>query len=571
MNARLRLLVTGLASVCAIGATPALAAPTAYADLLLVNGKVVTVDGKGTIAEAVAVRDGRIAAIGDAAGLAAWRGPETKVVDVGGKTVLPGFIDSHSHMAGMAEVEALHINVHAPPLKSGKEIIATLKEKTKGLPKGAWIIGQGTYNQIMPTREALDKAFPDNPVRLIWSAHDSMINHAAAVAMGLTKDYPDPKDGMGRYERTKTGEVMIIRDAPAPWPKLRTLTPEELKESVRTIMTDFYLKKGVTTVSDYAAPLTVRAYQELKDEGRLPVRVSLNFFVRDYKRLVGNRLPGLLESGARTGLGDEWLQLGALKFAADGVWGTTAYTYRPHWNGSGTTWMPDNYGGTNFTQEELSDQILQGHKAGWQIHVHANGDRAQDMALNAFEAAQAAAPRPDARHRIEHFGHFLTQDPERTEARLDRMVKGGVIPSPQVAFLWRLTDVNVREPDVKFFALKTMIDKGMHPAGGVDTIGTQNFATAPMFSISRAIRRDTKYGTVVQPEEAISVMDAIRMFTIWGAEANFMEKDRGSLEVGKLADMVVLSQDPLTATPDQLPGIEAAMTIIDGKVAYQKP
>jgi predicted amidohydrolase YtcJ len=251
------------------------------------------------------------------------------------------------------------------------------------------------------------------------------------------------------------------------------------------------------------------------------------------------------------------------------VWGTTAYVWKPFWNGSGTTWVPNNTGGTSWKDGELNTFVASAHNAGWQVQIHANGDRAQDMVLDAYEAAQTANPKPDARHRIEHFGHFLTQD-ERTERRLQRMVDGKIIPSPQVAFLWRLTDVNVQEPDVLFFPLKTLISRGMHPSGGVDTIGTQNFATAPIFSISRAIRRDTKYGKIVQPQEAIAPMDAIRMFTIWAAEAGFIENSRGSIEPGKLADFVVLSGDPLTASKDALPKIEVDLTILDGKVVYER-
>jgi predicted amidohydrolase YtcJ len=560
---RRALLATAI-SLAACGG--ALAQPAAgYADLLLVNGKVVTVDKSERIASAVAVRGDKIAAVGDAASLAAMRGPQTRVVDLQGRTLLPGFIDSHSHIGGMARVEALYTNIQVPPLKDANAIVEVLKAKAATLPKGTWIVGQGTYNQVMPSREQLDKALPDHPVELQWSVHDHLINHRAAMEMGLTKDYPDPT-GTGRFERTANGEVAIIRDAPAPWPKRKELTEAEAKEGVRKILDDFYLKKGVTTVYDHADGQTVKAYQELKAEGRLPTRIRISYMVRG-----GDSLDAILRTGMKTGLGDDWLKMGSIKFVADGVWGTTAYVYKPFWNGSGTTWIPNNHGGTSYTQETLNKAVLAAHSAGWQVQIHANGDRAQDMVLTAFEEAQKAVPRPDARHRIEHFGHFLTQDPQRTEERMQRMIRGKIIPSPQMAFLWRLTDVNVKEPDVKFFPMRTLIDRGMHPAGGVDTVGTQNFATPPIFSISRGVRRDTKFGAVVQPEEAITPMEGIKMFTIWAAEAGFLEDSRGSIETGKLADMVVLDQDPLTASKDQLPNVKVAMTILGGKVAYEAP
>lgn len=560
-------IVLGLIALAA--GTTADSAQQGVADLVLKNGKVITVDGKDTIANAVAVLRNRIVAIGD---VSSWEGPQTRIIDLKGRALLPGFIDAHSHVEGMADTEAHFVNIQVPPLKDAGAIIEVLKRAQAAKPPGAWIIGQGTYNQVMPTRAQLDAAFPDNPVRLDWSAHDHLINHKAAIVMGMTKQFPDPGPGVsGRYERLNDGEVMIVRDAPAPWPKEEVFTYPQLKEGVRNILQKFYLERGVTTVSDMSSPQTYHAYQELRAEGRLPTRVRINYFISNGVQPgpLGTRLTArdLTATGLFTGMGDDWIRLGAIKIILDGVWGTTAAVYKPFWNGSGTTWVADNRGGTAWTQEQLNDAVLEAHRGGWQVQVHANGDRAQDMVLDAYEAAQRAFPREDARDRIEHFGHFLVQD-ARTEERLERMVRDHVIPSPQPAFLWRLTDTNIMEPDVTFFAMKTLISRGLHPAGGVDTIGTQNFATYPLFSIARAVRRDTKYGAIVQPQEAISVMDGIRMFTIWSAHANFLDTQLGSIEVGKLADFVVLASDPLTTSKERLSDIPVDMTILDGKVAY---
>jgi predicted amidohydrolase YtcJ len=533
-----------------------------YADLVFRNGKVITVDPAGHMADAVAVQHNRIVAVGS---VADWIGPATKVVDLKGRTLLPGFIDSHSHVSGMANVEAHYINIQVPPLKDGAAILAKLKDVEATRPKGVWLIGQGTYNQVMPTREELDAAFPDTPVDLQWSVHDHLINHKAAVAMGMTKAFPDPPAGStGRYERTADGEVKITRDAPVPLPETK-FTYDEMKGAVRDILQHFYLERGVTTVSDMSEPDTYRAYQQLKVAGELPTRVRINYILHD---------PAFMDTlkriGIHTGFGDDMMRVGAVKVIFDGVWGTTAAVYKPFWNGSGTTWLPGNRGGTAWDQATLTKVVVEAREAGWQVQIHANGDRAQDMVLNAYEAADKASPKADARDRIEHFGHFLVQDPERTQERLARMVRDHVIPSPQPAFLWRLTDTNIQEPNVKFFALRDMIALGLHPAGGIDTVGTQNFATYPMFSIARAVGRRTKYGKVVQPEEAISVMEGIKMFTIWAAEANFLEKKLGSIEVGKLADFVVLDRDPLSTPADDLASIPVDMTVLDGKIAYER-
>lgn len=548
------------------------------ADLVLINGKVVTVDARSTIARGVAVRGNRIVAVGD---VGRYRGARTRVIDLKGRTLLPGFIDAHSHVGGMAEVEAHTIDIQVPPLKDGAAVIARLKEAAASLPAGAWLIGNGTYNQTMPTREALDAAFPDNPVDLRWSAHDHLINHKAAAIMGLDRSFPDPPAGTAsRFERTPDGEIAIIRDAQVPWPKgmIPAFTPAERKEAVRRILDDFYLKRGVTTVSDMSDAASYTAMAQLKAEGRLPTRVRLNFLIGPLQHagitIASSKDPdpvGQIEAmGYKPGGGSDWLRVGAIKFIQDGVWGTTSAVYRPHWKGSATTWKPDNIGGVTYQQDELDALVGDAYRRGWQVQIHANGDRSQDMVLDAYEAAQARYPRADARLRIEHFAHFLSVDPQRTERRLERMLHDRVIPSMQVAFLWRLDGTNAAEPDVKFFPLKTLIAKGLHPAGGVDTIGTQNFATNPFFSIARAVNRDTKYGNIIQPEEAIGVMDAIRMFTIWSAEANFLDRELGSIEVGKLADLVVVDADPLTVPKAAVGSVTVDMAIVDGKIAYQR-
>jgi len=545
--------------------------PAVVADLVLRGGKVITVDPQDRTVSAVAIVGNRIAAAGTDQEIGRLAGPRTQIIDLKGRTLLPGFIDSHSHVEGLATSEHFLVPIQAPPLKDAGEIIAKLKERAATVPPGTWIVGQGTYNQVMPTREQLDRELPQHPVVLRWSAHDLLLNHMANEMAGLGRGTPDPK-GMGRIERAANGEPAILRDAgielPLPQP-----TFEQMRDWIPATLRDFYLARGVTTVYDMSSPSTAhKIYRELASKRQLPVRLRVNYIIPagDLNGGKNDVLAGLLKDQVRPESGDDWIRIGALKIILDGVWGTTAAVYRPVWKGSGTTWIPNNIGGASRTQEVLNKQVLEGHKAGWQVWVHANGDRAQDMVLTAYEAAQQAVPRPDARHRIEHFAHFLTQDSARTEERLARMVRDKVIPAPQVAFLWRLTDENIKEPDVRFFAMATLLKHGLHPSGGSDTLGTQNFATNPWFSASVAVNRKTKYGKTVQPEEAVTVMDAIRMQTIWAAFAGFQEKDKGSIEVGKLADFAVVATDPLTAPPAQLADMQTDITILDGKIAYQR-
>jgi predicted amidohydrolase YtcJ len=570
-----RLVITfvslGVSLSAALVVTALAQSPQPSADLVLRGGTVITVDPRSRNVSAAAVIGNRIAAVGSEQEIARFVGPRTRVIDLKGRALLPGFIDSHSHVEGLATSEHFFVPIQAPPLKDANEIIAKLKERAAQVPPGTWIIGQGTYNQVMPTREQLDRELPHHPVALRWSAHDILINHVANEMAGLGRGTPDPK-GMGRIERAQNGEPAILRDAGVELP-LPQPTFDQMREWIPLTLRDFYLARGVTTVYDMSSPaLGHRIYRDLEVKGQLPVRLRINYIVgaNDLNGSGRDTLSGLLRDRVRPESGDDWIRVGALKIILDGVWGTTAAVHRPVWQGSGTTWIPSNVGGVSRNQEALNKQIIEGHKAGWQIWVHANGDRAQDMVLTAYEAAQQALPRPDARHRIEHFAHFLTVDPARTEERLARMTRDKVIPAPQVAFLWRLTNENIKEPDVKFFPMATLIKRGFHPAGGSDTLGTQNFATNPWFSISVAVNRKTKYGAVVQPEEALGVMDAIRMQTIWAAFAGFQERDKGSIEVGKLADLVVVSADPLTVSHDRLADIQTDITIIDGKVVHQR-
>ena len=349
------------------------------ADLVIRGGKVITVDPADRIASAVAVLGDRIALVGSASEVSAWIGPNTKVIELNGRALLPGFIDAHSHVQGLAESEHLKIPIQIPPRKDVAAILGALEQKQAQLPAGAWLFGQGTYYQPMPSREQLDAAFPNNPVVLWWSDHDQIMNHRASIALGLTKDAPPPS-GRGQYERTANGEVKIAHDAGVSYP-VPQFTVAQATEALRETLTDFYLKKGVTTVTDMSDPtLAYRAYQELRAEGKLPVRLTLNYIIRpdtpdeSGKSIrVSSLLNSLIASGLRSGFGDDWIRIGAIKILLDGVWGTTAATYKPFWKGSKTNWSPGNVGGTNFTQDELNRAILDAHRGRLANHGSRSG------------------------------------------------------------------------------------------------------------------------------------------------------------------------------------------------------
>ncbi len=523
------------------------------ADLILRGGKVVAVDEAGTIAEAVAVAGNRIVAVGSNVAIDALVGAHTQVIELGGRVLLPGFIDAHNHVEGSSQGDAFRLPVAIPPLETAQDVLEAVKARAAELPPGAWIEGQGTYYQPMPSREQLDVAVPDHPVVIRWSAHDVVANRMAMEVSGITRNTVAPPGGV--IERDADGEPTgIFRDARQ---LLHTPIPtyEDTLRVIPPTLTKLWLEQGVTSVYTMDSLDGIRAYQELRDAGELPpVRLSISFFLRSFD------LDALLSTGLRTGFGDDWLKIGGIKILLDGVWGTTAATSAPAY---GTT---DNFGNLSRSPEQLREEVEKAHAAGWQVWIHCNGDRAQNLALDAFEAALEKYPREDHRHRIEHFGNFLVDD-----KILDRMEQLNVIPVPQASFIWRTTNELLQQPGrPRLYVLKTLIDRGFRPPGNADSVGTQPFSINPMFSFTRAVLRTSKFGTEVDPDEAISVMDAIKMHTIWAAYSGFEEDIKGSLEVGKLADMVVLSDDPLSVPPDQLMSIKADITIVDGKVVYER-
>ncbi|MGH9321826.1 MAG: amidohydrolase [Vicinamibacteria bacterium] len=527
------------------------------ADLVLRGGKVITVDARNRIASAVAVQGNRIAAVGTDEEIAARIGPRTEIVELRGRALLPGFIDAHTHVDGTAENEHFRVQIQVPPLQGPPEILEKLKMRAAEAPKGSWIVGQGTYAQPMPSREDLDRAIPDHAVVLRWSAHDFLINAKAAELAGITAETPNPEGGT--IERGPKGEATILRETATRLVHIPPPSHEEMRGAIRATLGDLFLKQGVTTVYEMPhAVEPVQIYQELKDDGMLPVRLAISYFIGPG---FAFELEDLLETGFRTGFGDDWLKVGAVKILLDGA-GVSAATYDPH---PGTT---DHRGTLTREPEVLNRQVLLAHKAGWQIWIHAIGDRAQDLALDAFEAAQREFPRDDARHRIEHFGNAVVE--KGAEERYERLARLEIIPVPEPSFLWAATGSRRPRPGVTSFAIKSLIERGFQPPGNSDTLGTMTRAINPWFPISRAILRTSHDGTEVDPHEAISVMDGIRMHTIWAAYSGFEEKAKGSIEVGKLADLVVLSGDPLTQPADRLLGLRVEMTIVDGKITYAR-
>ena len=546
-------LVVGAGGACTAGQQRA-----PHADLVLRGGNVITVDAQGSLHEAVAIVGNRIAAVGSSQDIEPWIGPSTEVIELAGKSLLPGFIDAHNHVEHTARSEHLLLRVHSPPVADSAEVLQLVEAKAAELPVGSWILGQGTYGQEMPSKAELDRVAPQHPVVLRWSMHRQVANQKALEASGVDASFPDPPGG--RIDRGPDGlPTGVFRESFDVFP-IPPFRYDELQEAIRETLSEHWMKQGVTSV--YALPAStdaVRAFHQLREEDRLPVRLRLSFTAAPGHQAFGD-MATILALGIRSGMGDDWLRIGAIKVFVDGD-GEAAATYRREREGAA------NFGLTRSV-EQLNRDVVAAHRAGWQLWLHAIGDKAQDLALDAFEAALEARPDDDHRHRMEHLGNYIAG--EAGEATLARARELGVIPVPTAAFMW---GSRPRAPDAPSAGIRypfaRLLEMGFRPPGNADSAGTQTFSLNPLFSLTREVLRTNRDGDPIDPEQAISPLDAIRMHTIWAARAGFEDEIKGSIESGKLADLVVLTEDPLTA-PERLMEMRVEATIIDGVVRYRR-
>ena len=361
---------------------PSTAAP---ADLVLRGGKVITLDPTDRVAQAIAVRGNRIVAIGSDVEMQRLTGPATRVIQLQGRGVAPGFIDSHTHAESTAEFHRFWIDLHSPPMPaehSSTAIMKKLGERVAQVPPGTWVVGQGPFGtQVPPTATELSVAFPNHPVVVKYGMHQYVANHRALEMANITKFTPDPPGA--KIERGKDGEPTgmlyeCFELFPIPYARA------DLKQALASTLTEDFLKQGVTTVYELTVtPAANGLYQELHDEGKLPVRLHLGYMVYPALQPVID-LESLLKMSIHTGFGDDWLRIGPAKLFVNGA-------------GAGVPLI-------RRDQASLNQTALRLHRAGWQLWLHAIGGQAQDMAIEALETVLRSDPRPDPRHRLEHIG-----------------------------------------------------------------------------------------------------------------------------------------------------------------------
>lgn len=530
------------------------------AGLIFHGGRVHTVDTQNTIAEAVAVGGGRILATGSDAEVRALAGPGTRSIDLRGRSLLPGFTDAHGHFTGVgSSMEAIDCKA------AGMRSIAALQEEVRRRaamqPPGTWIRGRG-YDQSRlaerrhPTRADWDAVAPEHPVIFTRTCgHILSVNSRALALAGVRDDAPDPPGGRyGRGDGRLDG--VIFETAAAPLHTVAQLSREELCDGLLRA-NRAYLAAGCTSVHD-AGGLTGPAFvpcQDLVTAGEILVRLYAFTTVNSRS----NPLIGMLNTGLHTGFGDARLRLGAFKVITDGSSsGPTAATRDPYHSNS------DDFGILYWSQDDLDDLIGRAHRQGFQCTVHAVGDRAIEQTLNALARAQQEFPREGLRHRIEHCG-ICPPDLQR------RVAAQGIVPAMQPAFFWEFGDGYIanygQERADTMFPVRSLTEMGVRVAGSSDAPVTHY---APLFGIQQALTRATMDGQVCGPDERVDLTSAIRLHTINGAYASFEEDLKGSLEPGKLADLVLLADDLSRVPAAEIRDVGVLMTVVGGAVVHER-
>lgn len=540
------------------------------ADLILTNGRVLTMDGANRVAQAVAIRDGKILAVGTNTEIEALAGSGTEGVNLQGRPVLPGLADIHVHLASDAgqarAVEAR--DFFDPSIRSVADIQARIREYAAQTPPGEWIVARGSPMQDFrleerrfPSREELDAAAPEHPCYISFGAHVIVANSLALRLKQVTRDTPSPQGGTVVKDPTTGEPTGVLRERAQYLVKVRE-SGQELDALRETILLELQkcAARGVTSIHDIVVNRDeVRAYQQLAREDRLPVRVQMLL------RVIESRFSkeSLLDLGFLHGFGSDWLRLGGIKMSIDGGFtGKNAAFSEPlAFHGE------ENPGLIRIQQDELDDTVWRYHELGMRCCVHAIGDVAMDMILDAYEKALQRLPRQDHRHRVEHLGNWMM-----TPERIERARRLGVLPIPNPSIMYFLgaqvvETLGPRRTE-RAFPFRTLLDAGFPLAFGSDAPGY--WPVDPLRDLGAAVARSTTDGLRLAPEEAITLQEGLRAQTATAAFIGFQERTLGSLEVGKLADLVVLAEDPFRFSPERFRELPVELTITGGRVVYRR-
>jgi len=533
------------------------------ADLLFVNGNVITMEADCPWAGGVAVKDGIIVYLGDnRAVLDSLRDRQTEVIDLHGKTLLPGFIDSHMHPSLYA-LSLLEIDCRAVSIASIDELLNTVRQRARSTPAGTWLRGWGWDDSKLaerrnPTRQDLDGAAPDHPVILKRTCgHVAAVNTAALRMNGIDAATPDPEGGHIEKDHATGEPTGILQERAQELVELPPYTSDDLKRGLAAAFTHF-ARWGLTTVHDIStAAFYLQAYQDLLQAEKLTVRLRPWLWALDQ---MGS--PGMLDEaialGIKSGFGGDMLRIQGSKFMLDGsVGGRTAAVAEPF------VGEADNRGILYMRQEDFTPEVVKSINAGLRVAIHAIGERAIEMALTAIEAAAATGDVTRMRNRIEHCGL-------PTDQQLARMRRLGLVAGSSVGFVYWLGDSYIAnlgsERLRRVYPQKSFREHGIvAPANSDLPVCDGN----PLAGIYGAVTRKSMSGRVLDDVQNISVLDALRLYTTDAAYASFEEDKLGSLREGKFADLIVLSDDPLQVPAENLKDLRVEMTVMNGKIVYR--
>ena len=571
--------VTVLVGLALLGAGAAHQAvpvqPVADAELIVINGKVVTVDQAGTIAEAVAIRGGRFVAVGTTDQVREIAGPATRVIDARGRTVIPGLIDSHVHALGVAAAEQTQPFQN---LTSIAEVQAWIRQAASARPDGEWIWTPRVFptrirERRFPSRAELDAASPRHPV-VVDGAYALMVNSAALRAASIDASTANPpggaivKDNAGR----PTGLLRNVGDLLSRFQPEGNVSEPSLDALERVHAA--YSRVGITSVGERGASVAgFRTYEALRKAHRLRVRATVTI------RIPNPQDPASVEAFVRDlpfgpGAGDEWLKVGPLKIVADGgILAGTSFMREPYGLSAQPLYGvddPEYRGFLTLTREQIAAAVEAGASRGWQMAAHVTGDAGVDAVLDAFETAQTRNPSPDPRHTLIH-AYFVSKQTAVRAARL------GVAIDTQPA--WYYKDADALAPALgdtrlePFIGLRTWLDAGALTAintdhmFGLDPDNAMN-PFNPFLTMATAVTRRTQGGRVIGEGQRVTRMQALRMMTRDAARLSFDQTRTGSIEVGKLGDLAILSDDLLTCPEDRIKSITVDVTLVGGQVVH---
>jgi predicted amidohydrolase YtcJ len=548
-------LFAGSVAACLIWTTAV--AETLKADLVIVNANIKTMDARRTSAQSIAALNGRIISIGTDADTKPLIGEKTRVIDAHGKLVLPGFNDAHVHFMDTG-VQLSSVDLRTA--KTPEEFVQRIKDFAAKQPKGQWILGGNWDHEnwtpnSLPTAALIDAATPDNPVfveRL--DGHMALANSLAMKLAGVTKETANVAGGL--IVRDPSGvPTGIFKDAAMPLISKAVPEPSfDQKLAYVRAASAYAVSFGVTSVQDMTAGTNVGVYQEALRRGELKTRLYGCSPLADHQRWQN--------TGLHFAFGSPMLRVGCLKGFADGSLGsTTAWFFEPYMDAPNTSGIPRAEVATTMKQN-----IIDADKAGLQVMVHAIGDRANATVLDYYEEMEKANGVRDRRYRIEHAQHLRQQD-------IKRFGELKIIASMQPIHLpddGRWAGKRLDEKRLKgTYAFRSLVDTGATLAFGSDSpVAPMN----PLWGIWAAVTRRTADGKNPNgwiPEQKITVDEAVRAFTYGSAYAEFQEQDKGILELGKLADMVIVSDDIFTIDPVKIADAKVLMTIMDGRVVYE--